>query len=129
MASENPSKPLSSATTYELSHVEILNLVRLVEEQNSINAAFRLYQYYAFSKYDKNYMMYYLEFAAKNGHTIAQHNLSYLYLEQNKLDEAYIWALKAKNGGNKYSDSILYEIKKRKKHTVNTPPAKADSFE
>jgi TPR repeat protein len=113
MGNEHQNPPLSSLNTYQLSQDELIKLSKLVEEENDANAAFRLYQYYAFSNFDDNKMMHYLEIAAENGNLTAQHNLSYLYMEQNKLDKAFKWAKKAKEGGHKYSDSLLQEIERK----------------
>jgi TPR repeat protein len=115
MANSSDDIPLSSATTYDLTNDDIIKLSQLAEEKNDAKSAFRLYQYYNFSMHDTNKKIFYLELAAENGHIIAKNNLSYIYLEQNNLDKAYEWALKANQAGNDYAERILKEIAKRRK--------------
>jgi hypothetical protein len=115
MAKMTSNPPLSSATTYALTQEDIIALTKLVEENGDSNAAFRLYQYYNFSQYNKEKIKFFLDIAARNGNVVAQNNLSSVYLNENDLDKAYKWAIAAKNNGGEYSDWILKEVQKRRK--------------
>ena len=124
-ASENATSPVSSATTYSLSQEELDTLTSLADENNDSAAAFRLYQYYTFSKHDESKQLHFLGIAATQGNNVAQLNLASLYCKQGRLEEAYEWAQKAKSGGNYLADAVLAEIasaqrsiKKQSQHSV-----------
>lgn len=102
--------PVSSFTTYNLSEDEYGTLLKQAKKNNDVNAAFRLYQYYAFCTENKTAMLEFLIISAHNGNNVAQHNLAYLYFTEGRFDEAYDWAQKAKLNGNNLSEELIKEI-------------------
>jgi TPR repeat protein len=91
---------VSTASTFGLEKEEIIKLEKEAESGNK-DSAFRLYQYYTFSSYDKEKELYWLTVAAELGSGTAQYNLAYeLFYEQKKYDEAAKWAKKAIENGH-----------------------------
>jgi len=109
----NDSIPLNPSDTFNIEQSE---LPKLEKEAllGSPEAAFKLYQYYSFSKLDNEKSIYWITIASENGHDIAQHTLAYMLMndsENNNRIRAKFWAKKSANNGNKDALELLKEIK------------------
>ncbi len=103
--------PLSSGSIHNLS-VENIDQLTIKGNAGDIDAAFRLYQYYALSTSDETKERYWLEVCAKAGQVVAQYNLAADFFSAKNFNEAKKWALIAKNNGNLRAQNLLLEIEK-----------------
>lgn len=103
------SEPTSSGSIYGLpdERKEIL-----MKEANSgdKDAAFTLYQHFAFSQLNDLEENKWLEIAARNGHIGAQYNLAVRFKEKRQLEKALYWANEALKNGEVDAAKLIDEI-------------------
>lgn len=95
---ETNDMPISTGSTFALDATQIESYTKKAKNGDK-EAAFKLYQYFTFSRYDENHSMYWLELSAKLGHTVAQYNLALHYEEIGDIENAAMWGKKAYAGG------------------------------
>ena len=116
----------SSGSTYALSSDGVAALESAALDGDRI-AAFRLYQYYAYSHYNTAKENKWLERAARLGHPVAQYNLAQRYLEDKDFRNAHHWAERLQSRDPKRAKHLLAEIKARQAANTPTPAPKPSS--
>jgi TPR repeat protein len=101
--------PTSTATTFFLSDNEQSELTRLAIG-GDVNAAFRLYMYFTFSRGDPDGAKPWLKLAAEGKHAIAQSHYAVYFLSKKDFESAKLWAKKSLDNGNKEAESLLQSI-------------------
>ena len=112
MNDQEKTGPISTGSTYWLNELERSQLADKADLGDK-DAAFRLAQYYAFLELDSEKERHWLERAARAGHIVAQHNLSFLlyFKEDPDIHSALFWAETAKNNGDTKAQALIDEIR------------------
>ena len=110
----NDDLAVSSASTYMLSANEIESLSKSALSGDA-EAAFRLYQYFRFSRSDYEKAMYWVGISAKNGSSVGQYNFAFYLSKKGNFKEALYWAniLKSKNDPD--IDDLINSINEKMK--------------
>jgi len=108
---------LSSGSEYMLSKEEIEFLSKSALSGNA-EAAFRLYQYFRFSRSDDEKATYWVGVAAKNGSNVGQYNFAVRLERKGSLKEALYWANILKSQNYPDIDDLINSIKEKMKENT-----------
>ncbi|GAA3918658.1 hypothetical protein [Litoribacillus peritrichatus] len=101
--------PNSTVNTFSLGEKE-LNILIAQGNKGDKSAAFKLYQFYEFSEYDRGKADHWLLTAANLDHIKAQYNLSVGFFQDGKYAEALYWCKKAIENGHIKAKELLEDI-------------------
>lgn len=104
--------PESTASTFFIKQDEIESVVRTANT-GDVKSAFRLYNYYTFSKYDDEKSQYWLSKSAELGDATAMYTLAMDCYEKKDFQNALKWAQKAVDAGKLKAKAIIDDIKKK----------------
>lgn len=115
---EKPPPPIPPGMSYNLSKKKLFEFLKKSEEGDA-QASKKLWLYYEFAVRDRVKASEWLEKAAEQGLTVAQHNLAVGFSRrgspQYNLQKAKYWATKAANKGEKLARRLLQEIEQLEK--------------
>ena len=81
----------STGSTFNLSENQLLSL-KAEAEHGGDEAAFKLYQYYSFSKFEPATSLSWLKKSSELGWGKAQHHLAFYYFREKDFEQADFWA-------------------------------------
>jgi TPR repeat protein len=112
---ENSQSPITPGMSFNLTKEELFQFQKKSED-GDVKASEKLWLFYEFAVRDRVKAEEWLEKAAEQGLTAAQHNLavglSRRGSPQYDLEKAKYWTTKAANGGEKLARGLLQQIEK-----------------
>lgn len=104
--------PESTALTFFIKQDEIESVVNKANSDD-VKSAFRLYNYYTFSKYNDEKSQYWLLKSAELGDSTVMYTLATDYHEKEDFLKALEWAKKAVMAGKLKAQAIIDDIQSR----------------